>query len=306
MIRVNGPLMSLSASGQVGKKLIFSKRKSGQMIRAFHKPNKERTPAQIIRRKIISLINIRWSVLTDEQKAVYNNFVIESEEKITGYNLFVRLACADLQTYLGIYGLWLFEEKSGSVAVDSSGLGNNGVYTNTTFVKNKKGQAVRCFVDAAKVGIDDFADIDSGSFSYIVEVKRSSGGNPYNVIFKKLHAVGGLNGFSLNFNLANINLVFYNNGTNNCNLSSSVPYDVFKRIGFSFDKVNSVAKLYVNGKLVGTDTSAFAASYPINLGIGGAYGSVSQTLHGENNFSIAYNRVLSPEEFLAFEKSVIV
>ncbi len=94
MAKPKGPLMSLAASGQIGKKLIFSQRKSGQIVRSYHKPTGAPSESQIAQREIMATCVAGWQSLTDEQKAVYNTQAeaLNSQGKgpLTGYNLYIR------------------------------------------------------------------------------------------------------------------------------------------------------------------------------------------------------------------------
>jgi len=73
MGKVNGPLFSIGASGQLAKAMIFSQRKSGQMVRAYHKPSGAPTGAQLAQRALIAELTLAWQQLTPAEKAVYND-----------------------------------------------------------------------------------------------------------------------------------------------------------------------------------------------------------------------------------------
>jgi len=103
MAKSVGPLLSIEAHGQFGKGLIFSKRKSGQMVRQFHEPTGDPTALQIAQREVIAQMNTDWHNLTDNERAEYNEQVQESGEAITGFNLFVRIYSPNATRYYGLY-----------------------------------------------------------------------------------------------------------------------------------------------------------------------------------------------------------
>lgn len=144
MVKISGPVMSDSASGQFAKRLTFSQRRSGQQVRQFHQPKKRLTNEQAIQRKIISGLVAYWRTFTTAQKAVYNLLAIDSGEKITGFNLYIRLACADLKTHYGLIGYWPAEEESGTTVFDKSGNSANiTLYGNATRVEGRIGKCVQ-------------------------------------------------------------------------------------------------------------------------------------------------------------------
>lgn len=130
MAKPIGPLFSLTAHGQIGKGLIFSKRTSGQLVRQYHKPSVPRNGNQLAQREIIGLLTAQWQCMTSSEKAVYNEqakqLFFTTGKSLTGFNLFVRLANADLCHVHGLCGFWPFEETSGTIAYDKSGNSHNG------------------------------------------------------------------------------------------------------------------------------------------------------------------------------------
>jgi len=160
MAKVNGPLMSVSASGKLAKQLIFSKRKSGQQVRAFHRPKKPRTGLQITQRQIIGYINVFWRTLTDEQKKVYTDLANSENKKglakITGFNYFIRLACSDLESVLGITGFFPMNEKTGNTILDVSGNKKNGQMSGgVSRVVGRIGNAVYFDGSSSKIALDN-------------------------------------------------------------------------------------------------------------------------------------------------------
>ena len=112
MVRINGPLMSVEASGKIGERLVFSKRKSGQQAR-FQKAQKDVvTTDRTIYRALYSMGVSLWKDLTDSEKDVF-----VSSAKIlhmTGYNLFMKeyLLSPFDTNILSFYGLRIYGRLS--------------------------------------------------------------------------------------------------------------------------------------------------------------------------------------------------
>ena len=88
MVKITSPLMSMSASGKIGERLVFSQRKSGQQAR-FQKAQKyKETPKRIASQSDYTKAVSLWNKLTQIQKDVFKERA--KNLKITGYNLFVK------------------------------------------------------------------------------------------------------------------------------------------------------------------------------------------------------------------------
>jgi hypothetical protein len=114
MVKIGSPLMSMSASGKIGERLVFSKRASGQQAR-FQKAQKDKiTLPRSSKRFLYSLASITWKYLSQVQKDVY--IALAKNEKMTGYNYFMSLALADPKTYLGLLAYYSLNENTGAYA----------------------------------------------------------------------------------------------------------------------------------------------------------------------------------------------
>jgi len=92
MAKIKGPLLSLTASGKIAERLVFSVRTSGQQVR-FQKSQKDIiTEARTYQREAYSEAFNAWKVLPDISKI---EWISEAKNlHFTGYNLF-------MQNYLG-------------------------------------------------------------------------------------------------------------------------------------------------------------------------------------------------------------
>ena len=89
MAKTNGPLISSTASGAIGQRLVFSQRRSGQQAR-FQKAQKDViTSDRTIHRSNYSAAVAAWNDLDLITKESFNS--LAAGEAFTGYNLFVKL-----------------------------------------------------------------------------------------------------------------------------------------------------------------------------------------------------------------------
>lgn len=117
MVKISSPLMSNSASGKIGERLVFSKRKSGQQAR-FQKAQADViTDDRLAQRDRYAVCVLSWKSIDPVVKALYNSRA--EILGISGYNLYMReclLSGGDTstQSYYGvrIYGKLLYGNTS--------------------------------------------------------------------------------------------------------------------------------------------------------------------------------------------------
>jgi len=125
MAKITGPLMSVSASGSIAKRLTFSQRKSGQQVR-FQKAQKDViTDARTTARANYTLAYTAWGFLNSAEKEVYNDRA--KGQQLTGFNLFVKefILYSFLDPSLVAY--YPFIIGTGETLHDLSGNENNGL-----------------------------------------------------------------------------------------------------------------------------------------------------------------------------------
>jgi len=142
MAKPIGPLLSIDAHGQIGKALCFSVRKSGQLVRNYHKPTGKRTGDQLAQREIIAGLTAYWKTFSASQKLVYENLAKENPTPMTGFNMWIRMACADLSGKYGLRVFIPFEDVRGNIQYDQSGYSNN--FTNAGLVNLTDGVIGKC------------------------------------------------------------------------------------------------------------------------------------------------------------------
>jgi hypothetical protein len=88
MPKVSGPLMSATASGLIGERLIFSKRATGQQAR-FQRAQKDfSTVGRTTQRALYAAAVAAWNVLDDDILEIWRDLSLLLD--MTGYNLFVK------------------------------------------------------------------------------------------------------------------------------------------------------------------------------------------------------------------------
>ena len=88
MVKVKGPLFSISASGKIAERLVFSVRTSGQQVR-FQRSQKDiLTASRTLQREAYLEAVDAWKILTDNEKL---DWITEAKSlQLTGCNLFMQ------------------------------------------------------------------------------------------------------------------------------------------------------------------------------------------------------------------------
>jgi len=88
MVKVIGPLYSLSASGKIAERLVFSIRASGQQVR-FQRKQKDIITASRLTQRGAYLQGVdSWKILADNVKI---EWITEAKSlQMTGYNLYMQ------------------------------------------------------------------------------------------------------------------------------------------------------------------------------------------------------------------------
>lgn len=74
MARVTGPLMSMGASGTVGKALTFGKWKGRPWVREWFTPENPKTAKQVNVRKALTLLIASWQALAQGNKDAWDTY----------------------------------------------------------------------------------------------------------------------------------------------------------------------------------------------------------------------------------------
>lgn len=71
MVKVNGPMMSMDASGSLGGSVVFSKWKGRNYVRTLTKPANPKTPLQVSMRAMFKFLSQNWAPLSSANKATW-------------------------------------------------------------------------------------------------------------------------------------------------------------------------------------------------------------------------------------------
>lgn len=100
MARVTGPLMSMGASGTVGKALTFGKWKGRAWAREWFKPQNPRTPKQVNVRTALTLLIAAWQAQAPAAKTLWDAYA--EPFNMAGANKFVSRGMAAYVTQLTV------------------------------------------------------------------------------------------------------------------------------------------------------------------------------------------------------------
>lgn len=200
----------------------------------------------------------------------------------------------------GLVGYWNFDEGSGSTAGDSAGNGNSGTISGATWTTGKVGSGALNFTGSNYVSIPT---INLGNtFSVSVWVNPTSGHNSaYNRIVETAYDTGlylGVNNDATKFK------IIIKNGqgsTGSCGFAfgcaeGGTVATGWKHITATYD--GFVAKLYIDGSFVASDTFTAPGSTSLPLYLGRLYYSNQNNWKGDMDEVRVYNRVLSSSEVL--------
>jgi len=231
---------------------------------------------------------------------------ISSSFNLTDYQVQIN---PNIYNNTGLVGSWHFSEGSGALALDASGLGNNGTLTNgPVWAAGKFGNGLQFD------GVNDYALVpDNPSFKFyenftlLAWVKTSAAVD--GIVINNLNQANGY-GYMLRVNYPSAGIVFlqYHNGATSLALSATKPVNdgQWHQIVGVREK-GSLAKIYVDGILNATTADpGFAMSYgTIGLEFGGSYDSRfggfppstnTEPLNGTIDELRIYNRSLSAQE----------
>ena len=111
MARAQGPLMSVSASKQLGHSLIFKTKSGRTFVTRYNKPGGQNpfTPSisQVQKREDYYMATGIWQNFTDAEKAYWNDLASASGKQISGWNYFLGKVMLDPDNFSSeaIYGI---------------------------------------------------------------------------------------------------------------------------------------------------------------------------------------------------------
>lgn len=98
MAKVTGPLMSLDASGSVGKAMVFSKWKGRNYVRQLVKPANPKSPLQVSTRSIMKFLAQNWAAISTADKATWQ--AIADQIIASPFNAYTKTNLANWTQFL--------------------------------------------------------------------------------------------------------------------------------------------------------------------------------------------------------------
>jgi hypothetical protein len=195
---------------------------------------------------------------------------------------------AVLNPHPGLVGWWRFDEGSGTIAIDSSGYGNNGTIYGATYVAGKYGDALS-FNGTTYAGINSINLPFSTAYSVSVWVNPSA--------YAGMFLFGRIND-------ANWYVAFGSGGTitdwatgSALDWNPNVPYVTGQWQNFVFLYNGTNKLIYRNGVLAASTTQASTAGSGLYVGRYGGY--TTGEFQGVVDEVQIYNRALSTAEIQA-------
>ena len=121
MVKTVGPLLSTTAHGTLAKALTFSNKRTGQIARSYHRPRTPPSLNQWTQRHIIALLTAQWQCMSTDELGAWESAAAGSGEAIKGYHYFIREAQKDLCTHHGLVAYYPMNQRTGPVVEDVSG-----------------------------------------------------------------------------------------------------------------------------------------------------------------------------------------
>jgi len=100
MVKVLAPAMSMEASGQLGKALVFSKWKGRAYVRSLVKPTNPRTITQVGMRTMMAWLTQHWKDITEPNQATWE--AVAAQTVISPFNAYVSYNQKRWRQFLGM------------------------------------------------------------------------------------------------------------------------------------------------------------------------------------------------------------
>jgi hypothetical protein len=212
---------------------------------------------------------------------------------------------------LGLVGYWSLDEKSGTIAGDMSGNGNNGAITGTSWATGKRSGALDVSNGYVRVPDDASLNVSQVSISFWM-YPRAAGIGPWgNMLVSKADVNNPeTQAYGIFWTPSN-QVVFRQGGSvapymnDTSSGTTTLPLNQWSHVSATYD--GTISKIYVNGVLAGTSTPPFAMqTRPEDLIIGSTMVGASvwpDRLDGIMDEVRIYNRALALNEVSALHRS---
>jgi len=98
MVRVNGPMMSLAASGTLANTIVFSIWKGRPYARERVVPSNPKSGGQVGRRAMFRFLTQNWAALTTVEKATWET--LADQDTVSPFNAYIKFNMASWHNYI--------------------------------------------------------------------------------------------------------------------------------------------------------------------------------------------------------------
>lgn len=208
-------------------------------------------------------------------------------------------ASAALAQVENAVGIWLFDEGSGEIAKDGSGLGNNGKIIGAKYVDGKFGKALQMNGADQYVQVPDAKSLDlETELSMVCWFNWEGSGDGWQTFFSKGPMSGTNENWALFINTGSkyFHFVITPNGGRTNFDSPGGAFDAKKWTHVAATYDGKTRRIYVNGKMVGeTGTSGKTTPNDNFLGIGWREGS-SHWWKGSLDEMAVFNKAITEKQ----------
>lgn len=153
MVKVNGPMFSLDASGTLGDAITFSKWKGRPYVRERVIPSNPKSGAQVGRRAMFRFLTQAWNALSSANKATYQDL---ADQKVASpFNAYISYNMERWHNFL---------TPSQDIATAAAGNGSDNVLTAAAWEENRIKLSIAGSALAQTWGIIFFASL-TGTFA---------------------------------------------------------------------------------------------------------------------------------------------
>jgi len=307
MVRLRGPLMSMSAHGTIAKDITYIQRNGKATARNYNKPTNVPSGKQRTKRRIMEFVVAQWKSFSDSTKEYWREQASINKAGITGYQYFIKKCQENLYLYhsIALYfsfntwqttgvvnevGNWSFatKYKTGGGDYPAPKASMQKKFATGAFFNNDGGYFIYAHDERVNPRLGDY---------YIEAWIKVNNGVAEQKIWDK-GAGAGVNGIRFRIKNNHIEVIFGDTGGYVYWESSHVVDDnIWHMVAVSIDR-NVGGQIYIDGKPSGILKNISSINGDINPSDNGYIGGVTEIVNGIIDELVVYKRALSVEEIL--------
>lgn len=307
MSKARGPLLSVNATGQIGKSLIFFNWKGIHRVKKYKKPVQPDTQAQLDKRLLMNQAVSRWQTFFVDLKRFWNEAIKTTRKIMSGYNYFLSeylnsmIAGKTPEDYPpdkyytktiildGLVSWWKLDEGQGVDARDSKN-NNHGIVTGADWVDGLIGKALNFIINDDYVTVQHNNNLNLPAFTIEAWININS----FTVNYQRIVQKGGAFQFFV-LDDGRLQLQWYN-GTENQGMISTdtVSLGTWHHVVATLS--NSINRIYIDTSMNGPDVDTGNPEENTNVLTIGNREAHDRQLDGIIDELKIYNRALSQQE----------